>query len=380
MPTITVISPFYYPDVNGISNVVQLNVKALLDLGYKVNVVSKVGSIPMFSENVYTFNCYGNGTLFNKVRGIDKAKMMFCVFNLSKESELIILHGWHSWSTNLVLDISETLSCKLVLYSHGTSFRLHKRSLRSYVRIINYLPEIIKFNSRIRKIAALISITNDYTHYRCHDLRNLGSKEIYLLPNPIKDRIYKNTDPLYFEDSYKVFFSKNQKVALCISNFEVIKNQLYLLHLVKKYLFKLILVGSEESAYLNILKKFVHENNIQDFVKFKINISEIETSWLLENCHFFLFASTNDFCPLVLIESAKNGLPFISLKTADIKLKGGLFANNYSTFEYFTSLFLDFHSDVLHKIGKEGIHYYESNHSFESYKKKLNNIINQIHS
>lgn len=374
---ITIVTPFYYPDINGISNLVQLNVIALIELGYSVNIVSKKGTRNRFNEKVLTFSCYGNGTILNKVRGKDIDLMVTEVINLSKESELILLHGWHSWASNLILDNSKKLHCKLILYSHGTSFFNQRHFLISAIRCANYLPEIIKFKSRLNSINALISITDFENHYRCQDIVKVDKRKLYLLHNTIRNR-YENNVAKFDNNSYYEFFSDGNKISLCISNFEQIKNQLYLLKLVKKYKFKIIFVGSSETKYLTLLKKYVHKYQLQNFVLFKIAISDIETDWLLGNCHFFLFSSKNDFCPLVLIESIKYSLPFISFYTADNKLRGGYFATNEAEFEICLINYLNLDFDSLRKIGNEGLIYFDLFHSYNRYKNNLNNIMRAV--
>lgn len=370
---ITVITPFYYPEINGVSHVAQKNVEALLDLGFEVNVLTKTTGQAKTQEKVYGFDVEGNGTLFFPIQG-DKKKFIEKAISCSEQSELLILHCWHSWSTNLILDNYEKLKSKVYVYSHGTSNKSSRFNLYFILRYINYFFETIRFKNYIKKIDKLIGITTNTNHYRCVDLSIIDSSKKSFLPNPIIGRQVNSADYLAAEQKYSSFFDTELKITFCLSNYEEIKNQKFLIELVNKYPIKLVCVGSKKSLYFQELKDLVAKYNLEDRVLLECNINDSTIEWFFKNSTLFLFGSKNDFSPLVLIESSKYELPFLCFQTADYSREGGFFCKTNEEYEEKLKCLLQDGSD-LKKIGLEGKKFYEKNNAFESYKNKLNNII-----
>lgn len=371
---ITIVTPFYYPQINGVSHVVQKNVAALLELGYEVIVLTNKQGAAKTSEVVYGFDIKGNGTLLNPIRG-DKNDFINKAILYSQNSGLIILHCWHIWSTNLILDNYSKFNSKIFVYSHGTSTRSRKFNFYFILRYINYFFESFKLKKYINVIDGLISITDSKEHYRCLDIKSKDESKKDLLLNPIIDRDIISDE---FENAnirYQNFFKTDLKVAFCLSNFEEIKNQKYLIDLVIKHSFKLICVGSKETDYYLKLKAYVEKNNLADKVLLDFDRDDSTIDWLFKNSSFFIFGSRNDFSPLVLIESSKYGLPFISFNTADSNRKGGFFCANKEEYEYNLQLFIESEKEDLDKIGLEGLLFYNQNNSYISYKNKLETII-----
>jgi hypothetical protein len=377
LKTITIITPFYYPEVNGVSHVVQKNVAVLLELGYQVTVLTNLQGRAKANEIVYGFDIKGNGTLLKPIRG-DKNDFITKAIFYSQHSNLIILHCWHIWSTNLILDNYAKFDSKIYVYSHGTSNRSRKFNFYFILRYINYFFESFKLKNYIDLIDGLISITDSKNHYRCLDIKNKDESKKNLLLNPIIDRNININEFEFAKKSYENFFKTDLKVAFCLSNYEEIKNQKYLIDLVIKYSFKLICVGSKETEYYLKLKKYVKKNNLQDKILLDYDKNDSTIDWLFKNSSFFIFGSRNDFSPLVLIESSKYGLPFISFETADSNRRGGFFCANKEEYENNLQLIIQSKKTDLEKIGLEGMSFYLQNNSYISYKNKLGIIIKNI--
>lgn len=374
---ITVVTPFYYPQVNGVSHVVQKNVLALLELGYKVIVLTNKQAVARASEVVYGFDIEGNGTLFKPIKG-NKLDFISKAIFYSRDSSLIIAHCWHIWSTNLILDNYAKFDSKIFVYSHGTSNRARKFNFYYILRYINYFFESFKLKKYINLIDGLITITDSKEHYRCLDIKNKDESKKNLLLNPIIDR---NINFSEFESAsirYESFFKTDLKIAFCLSNYEEIKNQKYLIDLVVKHSFKLICVGSKKTDYYIKLKRYIEKNNLGDKVLLDYDRDDSTIDWLFQNSSFFLFGSRNDFSPLVLIESSKYGLPFISFNTADSKRNGGIFCANKEEYECSLQLFIKSKKEDMDLIGLEGLSFYNQNNSYTSYKNRLKIIIKNI--
>ena len=370
---INIITPTYYPAVNGVSFVVQRNVEALIKLGYSVNVLTSEGAIKFLSENVYVFKIKGNGTFINPIKG-DIASYIDMLNRLSSDAELNIFHAWHSWSTNLILKVNFLPDTKNIIYSHGTSFDSLEPVIQRFSRRILYFDEKNKIKKGIKKIDGLITIVENKAHPRCYD-NKIFSGKAYYLPNPLPLRKIE-TDSLTFElDS---LFSNDKRTAFCISNFEPIKNQLYLIKLSKEYSFNLVLLGSKPTRYSQRLINFIDEEKMNDQVKMFFELNDSTIQMLFKSADFFLFASRNDFSPLVLIEANKYGLPFISFLTADAVNPGGIFCRNSKEYAVAINKYIQSAKAELTSIGVAGQKYYEDFHSFSKYTNNLNDCIRNV--
>lgn len=375
--TITIVTPFYYPQINGVSHVVQKNVEVLLDLGYKVIVLTNKDGKAKSNEEVFNFDINGNGTIFNPIRGNKKKFIKDAIFH-TKDSRLIIVHCWHIWSTNLILDNFNKFKSKIVVYSHGTSTRSRKFNLYYVLRYINYFFESYKLNKYLNLIDGLISITDKKEHFRCLDINKISNNKNNLLCNPIIERDINLQASIDASTRYEDFFKSDLKIAFCLSNYEEIKNQKYLIDLVDKHSFKLICVGSKITPYYHKLKKYIKLKNLEDKVILDYAIDDSTVEWLFENCNFFLFSSRNDFSPLVLIESSKYSLPFISFNTADTNRMGGYFCSDEKEYEFYLKKIILNENNLLEQIGKEGLLHYEKNNSLETYQSNFKKIISNI--
>lgn len=374
---ITIISPFYYPQVNGVSHVVQKNVDALLQLGYCVTVLTNEQGLAKASETVYGFDIKGNGTILNPIRG-NKKEFINKAVTYSSNSSLIILHCWHIWSTTLILENYNKFSPKIIVYSHGTSTRSWEFNLYYVLRYINYFFESFRLKKYYKLIDGLISITDNVEHYRCLDVKNILPPKRNLILNPIIDRNVNFKKVENAKNRFEDFFKTELKIAFCLSNYEEIKNQKYLIQLLKKHSFKLICVGSKKTPYLSKLQDYVEKNKLKERVLLDYDMDDTTIEWLFKNSSFFLFASRNDFSPLVLIESSKYGLPFLSFQTADSNRKGGCFCSNNIEYESKLKLFINNSKEEMYKIGGEGLLFYNQNNSSESYKNRLESVISLL--
>jgi len=376
---INITTSSYHPAVDGTSIVVQLNVKAFLELGHEVCVYTTEGSLSKYGETVYTFKINGNGRLFNNFSGQIKEYSQILEKN-SNPNTLNIYHGWHSWSTNLALDL-DLHNTKQIVYSHGIGFDTLEPFLINRIRRILYFGQRKLIDRYMTKLDAMIFISNDINHPRNYDLVNFSKKK-FLIDNPIinRENKFKDTDLLiikYIED----LLSNSKKLFLNISNFQSIKNQRFLIDLINNFEYEsnILFIGSKSNNYFNNLKKYTTNLKNKHRIHFFINVSDHIIEYVLSKSHCFLFASKNDFVPLVLIESNKFSLPFISFRTADDKRKGGIYVNNnieyYNTFKIFYSKSFN----DLKKIGSEGYNYYINHNTYTIYKDKIRNMLNTLY-
>ena len=190
---INVTTSSYYPSVDGTSIVVQLNVKAFLELGHEVCVYTTEGSLSKYGEMVYAFKIIGNGRLFNNFSGQIKEYSLILEEN-SNADTLNIHHGWHSWSTHLALDL-KLRNIKQIVYSHGIGFNTLEPFFINRIRKILYFGQRKLINHYMTKLDAMIFISNDINHPRNYDFLNFNKKK-FLIDNPIinRENNFKETD------------------------------------------------------------------------------------------------------------------------------------------------------------------------------------------
>lgn len=375
---INITTSSYYPSIDGTSIVVQINVKALLELGHDVCVYTNFGSSSKYGETVYTFNIKGNGRLFNNFKGQIYEYSQLLKEN-SNPNSLNIYHGWHSWSTHLALDL-KIKGVRQIVYSHGIGFNTLEPFFIKLIRKLLYYGQKKKLIQYMRNLDAMIFISNDINHPRNFDYFNFNNQK-FLIDNPILDRDINFLD----SDRSKIKYIENilqgsNKLFLNISNFQSIKNQLFLINLINNYKLEsnILFIGSQPNKYLEYLKTYTSKLANKHRIHFFTNVSDYIIEYALSKSHCFLFASKNDFVPLVLIEANKFSLPFISFKTADIKRKGGIFVNSKDEYIKIFNLFYNKNEYDLKSIGTEGYDYYINHNTYDIYKKNIDNIIYSI--
>jgi hypothetical protein len=375
---INITTSTYFPSIDGTSFVVQSNVKALIELGHEVCVFTVIGSKSRYGETVYTFDIKGNGRIFNGFRG-EIREYINLLNEKSTVDTLNIHHGWHSWPTNLALDQS-VLNRKQVVYSHGIGFNTLEPFFKRNLRKILYLGQKSKILKYMNKIDDMIFISSDIEHPRNYDYINFD-KEKYVINNPIIDREIIND----LEDNKIIKYINNlllskRKLFLNISNYQSLKNQKFLIDLINDTIedVNIIFIGSKKTNYYQYLVNYSNKLLNKHRFHFFYNLSDYVTDYALKNSNAFLFSSQNDFVPLVLIESNKYSLPFISFKTADINRKGGKFVLNNFEYKKEFEIFCKLNTSDLKLIGNEGHTYYLNNNTYIIYKNKIEKFINKF--
>ncbi|WP_113637114.1 glycosyltransferase [Nubsella zeaxanthinifaciens] len=366
---VNVFSSTYYPAVNGLSVVVQLNVRALLDLGFEVNVFTESGGKPKYSENVLTYQIKGAGTWISPVNGPDVSRFYRDLVAHDSAGAVNIIHAWHTWTTTLFYKNIKSIKGSVVLYSHGTSFSTNIKGIKKVLRDIKYLGEKKKIVNYLSNTNTLITLTNNVTHFRCFDARIFNKEKRVVIKNPVNERnqTQVNRDDDTFIAKYALL---QEPKVFCLSNYEPIKNQEFLIRLCLKFNFHLTLVGSKKTKYADGLEKMVKNHNLADRVDVLYDKSDSFIVSMFKNSNLFAFASQNDFAPLVLIEAIKFQLPFISFYTADNEIKGGVFCESQQDYELKFEELIS--SEVkINELAAEGKHFYDIHHSFEAFKANL---------
>ncbi len=199
-----------------------------------------------------------------------------------------------------------------------------------------------------------------------HDKLNKKKNDFILLRNTI-----------YLKTSYEINTTNLNNNIISIGNLRKGKNHLFQLQILKLLVnYNLHIVGKiQDFNYFNALKSEIQKLDLQDKVFFHFNyndgvqaINEIKPKIAIHTSEF-------ESGPLVLLEYAAFGLPFLSNLTGDISIQFSraypeLFMENESTALIWIKRLKEIESNYFfYKSGL--INYFRENFSNENYKHEL---------
>jgi glycosyltransferase involved in cell wall biosynthesis len=118
--------------------------------------------------------------------------------------------------------------------------------------------------------------------------------------------------------SHKEEVRPQSKIVFCAGIISQRKNQFTAVKAISQVIkthpeVKFVLTGSlGEAKYLELMQKFVTENNLSQYIEFRGEVSKQEIYSLYRDATLFLFPTTSDTQPRVLKEAAAFRLPIIS--------------------------------------------------------------------
>ncbi|EFH5123037.1 glycosyltransferase family 4 protein [Escherichia coli] len=167
--------------------------------------------------------------------------------------------------------------------------------------------------SRTMKSADSIIFISNYARNKIKDIIKTNSYQI--IPHGISEHFTPNIVP-------DTLLSQGRtKYILYVSRFEPYKNHLNLLRayaslpdsLKKKY--HLVLVGESMEPAYSECQQFVEENNLQGQVIFKGKVAYEDLPSVYKSAALFVYPSSCENCPNILLEAIGCGLPVIASKT-----------------------------------------------------------------
>ena len=155
------------------------------------------------------------------------------------------------------------------------------------------------------------------------------------------------------------------KYLLYVGVIEDRRNILFLLNVVRtlanKYsesYFKLIIVGKGEKKYIEECRKYIEDNNIQNYIIYFESISQSEISNIYKISDLFVFPSKYEIFGMVLMEAMNFGLPVISsynggASTVITNGSNGIIIDNFNVDEWASKISEMLESNLLQKtIGR----------------------------
>lgn len=186
--------------------------------------------------------------------------------------------------------------------------------------IINKLPsKKLKFKNNLLKLLMQRTMSMaDHVIFISHYAKNIIKKEISIKNSSV---IYHGISEKFLLSNKDNKISASKKYILYVSRFEPYKNHL---NLIKAYHFlpiklrekyNLILAGESMEPSYSICKQYVDKNNLNDFVEFKGKVNYQELPHLYANAEAFIFPSSCENCPNILLEAIGCGIPVLSANT-----------------------------------------------------------------
>jgi glycosyltransferase involved in cell wall biosynthesis len=313
----------YYPDVCGVSLVVQNIAERLAQKGHDVTVATGSGhdhgAERYNNVRIEHFNVWGNGatSCFGDVQ-------QYTDFVLDFKGDVIVNECLQTWNSDLIIPRLAEIQAAKVLHVHGLSWH-HLKARRPLMRwrqsrYLRNVPKILKLydclvhlteNMSDRTIAKQMSIAHSYV-------------------------IGNGADDIFFDDSHETdilqTYKIDKKFLLCVGNYSSGKNQEFVLNSFyradssKKT--ALVFTGNGPSEYLKRLKHLKRKLD-KKFrnrgVRFLTGVPRNDIAQFYKLARLFLYGSKCEAFPLVIAESMSSRTPFVSTDVGNIKtLPGGI--------------------------------------------------------
>lgn len=310
---------------NGISLSFQLHKELLIELGhtvYSVFASDKESSSCINYSDIFNIKAFGNGSLYSRnFFDLDSATRMLYHF----DADLVLCESWQNCLTENLIKLCGKLNYPIAVISHGISLKPFSFKWFDIVRSLGWMFYRLNFIKLLRKISFVTYLSNKPNCDRLYDLK---------LANQLGLKIFKLTNsPINFNPNYVDFTNRKNNVVI-IGYYSYVKNQLLALNIAKKFLntdLKFIFVGPKTGLYYQKCNNFVNNNNLTN-VQFVAD-HDCELPRVISEALLVLSTSITEVLPLLLLEAMACGTPFISSNVGVVsELKGGLVANNFSTF------------------------------------------------
>lgn len=372
-------SPAYPPSISGLANAVEMQARLLIESGHEVDIatggdVTKVRTEPELKVNIFQFNVSGEKSFLHPIKGdVSEYKN----FLLNSKYDFLIFNAWQIWSTDIALDILQSIPGKKILYSHGISTNVFFKSdlMASIIRFVLWRPYWWNIKKIMKNLDGVIFLSEKGVDSRFDDIKiakKLGIK-YSVIPNPIN---YK---------SYEFLYGKKAAISSMISIISVgsyfwTKGHAFVIRAYASSKFKnkipLKIFGQKFNVHTNKLRSLSASLGVdENMISFNEGISEnlLLTAYL--EASLFISGSMTECQPLVLLDAMATGLPFIARSTGCIPfMEGGVVVN--SEFECAEKInYLLGNQGELELLAARGIQEIWAKHSPEKVKEQLETFL-----
>lgn len=332
---ILIVAFTFPPDTNGVSYVAYQHAIGLSKKGYNVEVVTTFSNKRenKFIDDIKIneFKITGNGLLVNPFRGeINK----YQEFIKKNNYDLIYVHAWESWPSELILPLISSLKTPVVLVSHGTSFNWLTASLWGFIRWILYRPYAWTLKNKMQLFSHFVFLSSIDDKVRFSDVRmvrKLNLKNYTVIANGCTSTLYTKTkSESSFREKYKII---QTNILLCVSNYIPSKGQDIILKAFQELSLidtALVFIGGEKNKFCKSLERQIQKKNLNNvYIMHNIVRDDIYEAYL--DSTLFVTATKTECQPLMLLDAMAAGLPFIAPNVGCIReFKGGVVYENFN--------------------------------------------------
>lgn len=299
------VTPFYFPEVNGMSISLR-NYMANTSVNFEIWTTNKYAESEK-GELVKIFDVSGNGSLLRPSLGRDKNKLKGELDYLTSRDS-VYLWGWDSAIVNLVLDSS--CLARIIMISHGTSFR-------GVQKILN-LSNFLRLEKRLQKLYKLYVLSHYTSGPRVVDVRIAHKLKLEVEYVSLKGLDREVKDSTAIKQGY-----------IYLSNPDRVKAHVRLCWLWPKHTSPLYLLYSRQNYRISISKLIVYLRGIE--VYFVHTTDQSEANKYIAKSSLGIFVSNDDFVPLVVKEYLNMNLAVLSIVNYGNE-KGAIYVKDWKTF------------------------------------------------
>jgi glycosyltransferase involved in cell wall biosynthesis len=246
-------------------------------------------------------------------------------FLLNSKYDFLIFNAWQIWSTDIALDILQSIPGKKILYSHGISTNVFFKNdlIASIIRYVLWRPYWWNIKKIMKNLDGVIFLSEKGVDSRFDDIKiakKIGIK-YSVIPNPIH---YK---------SYNFLFGNKAAVSsmrsiISVGSYFWTKGHDFVIRAYASSKFKnkipLKIFGQKFNAHTDKLRSLSTSLGVdENMISFHEGISGdlLLTAYL--EASLFISGSITECQPLVLLDAMAAGLPFIARTTGCIPFMGG---------------------------------------------------------
>lgn len=316
-------TPTYPPFNSGLGNAVARQAVQLAHRGVAVTVAT--GGTARRSRRVQNlqveeFAVTGAQHLRNPIRGEVESYLSFL---RTVPFDVIVMHAWQTWTTDLILREAATIAGRKVLYSHciSTNSLLPFNPVRALASYALWRPYWWSLAGKLRKLDAIVFLADGGDDDRFDDLgmaRKVGLRT-YTIPNIVEAA-----------PSALLEAGDARNRIISVGSFTRAKGFDFVLEAYARSsarnVVPLILFGQAETGFVSTLREQGRRLGLKSgMVEYRYGVAGDELLSQYQQAKLFVSGSYTECQPLVLLDAMASGTPFVARATGCIsRLPGGV--------------------------------------------------------
>lgn len=246
----------------------------------------------IFSNFRYLANSC-NGPKVKKILKTCSSWIKFCLLLLLDEDiKIVHIHtaSYNSFKrSSWFVNAAKTLDKKVVIHIHGGGFKEYYSNEKAFV------------NSVLKKCDALVTLSDSWKEFF---EKIVGHKNVHVVPNIVDNPIIQDIEK---DDKFHLLYLGHIYKEKGIFDLVDVINECH-----EKYKGKLILDIGGGMYEVEVLKKFIQDNKLEDVIHFHGWVSGDKKVELLNIADTFVLPSYTEGVPISILEAESYGLPILS--------------------------------------------------------------------